>query len=97
MLFPTSLDKIKKEIPVHKGKKSIFLSEEALLFKLFEKFNQEGISFDKPTFGYSFTILVKDKITRERLKEAFAKYHAPVFTIYESKVLLHNINFAKFK
>jgi hypothetical protein len=86
VIFPTSLDKIEKEIPVHKGKNSIFLTDEQLFFKLLEKFNHEVVSLTKPTFGYAFTILVKSKETREKLKKSLSNYNVPIFTVYESKV-----------
>ena len=40
VLFPTSLDKIKKERPFQKGKKSIFMSNQDILRKLLKKLDQ---------------------------------------------------------
>lgn len=85
-LFPTSIDKIRKEIPLHKGVNSIILSNEEILKKIFSKINQEAISQEKNIFNAGFTILVRNKQAKEAISARYFNFHIPVFTIYEAKV-----------
>jgi len=104
ILFPTSLDKIRKERPFKKGTKSKFLSNKDLLLKLLEnldqktkkneenkeKILQEVKPKEDPTLGLSYVVLVRNKEIKKKVENYFAQFHCPVFTIYESKVRFFN-------
>ena len=86
LLFPTSFDKVKKEKPVQKGIKPLFISEKELLEKWLKKINSEFANTQSPTLGVSHIVLVRNNETKEQSREFFSNYKCPIFTIYESKV-----------
>lgn len=90
ILFPTSLDNVKKEKPIEKGMKPFIISKKEILVRLLNKINSETQMNDYSNLGASHIILVRNKEDKEPIEKEFSKFKCPVMTIYESKVLFIN-------
>ena len=71
--------------------KPFVISQWEILDNLLKKINEESQLQEIPTLGVSHTILVRNQKSKEKAeRELSEKYKCPVFTIFESKVLIFN-------